>query len=1190
MAAFLSVPFFISDATSDGDVQVIVQLRDEPGAVYKARLEKAGGAVSPEQLKTYRDGLAAKQDEFLSALAATGVSASVITRNVRGFDGSIAATVPLRYTLVLNGLAMSVSKSQVNVIRSMSQVKRVDADERLMTSLNKSVSYIGAPRVYGKFPELTQFDTLNEGYEGQGMYVSIIDSGIDWTHPMFGGDPTPPRLAVLPPGPTQNKTNQKVVYYLPLTDVVVQDGLGHGTHVAATVAGYLGQTGNGTRVHGVAPQAKLLSYKVCSDIYSSIYAVTGVPLGGCQSSDTIMAIEDSVSPFTLNNAALPKPVAHVINMSLGGGGGPDNPTAVAASNASLAGCVVVAASGNSGPAEGTTGSPAAGTHVISVGATTHPGSASHWSVDMPGHDRIRLLPMQGTVQPTSSITANYVYVDSWTALGPMPASVNGRIALVKDWAGVTFFDMSTQAAAAGARALIFIRDDGANAIKSTIPAALVSLTDGQTMIDALSSTDNNNPTNGAISENRITLNGFFDSSFVGDMAGFSSRGPVRGLGQIKPDVSAPGVAVLAAVPPASLLGALAATTTDPLYYALDGTSMASPHVAGAVTLIKQAHLDWSPDVVRTVLINTSTNMRAENGAPKTDGPDADSIIAQGGGLIDVHHAVNAKALMGVAGDGINKPGILGSHSFGEVPVVDNRITHTMPVTVTIRDLSGQGGTYNLNVANNRDLQLAGINVSLSANSVSVPANGSTTFTVNATFDGDLIRDVMAAKTNGSQVIFERIQMQWYVTARRSDNGESLRMPFFFRPGSSLPQTPVVVTSEHTDVMPASDSGVQRDVLGFDPLLSGVTYKDIPFTVDSATLRIEALTEWMQVGETGHPDIDYQLLDPDGEVLIQSGNGVGPEYVNVRVARAGTYTHRVIGYTGVATEFTVTTTLTKGPAAPTAQPFAGDFVDASGNQVDFDGNVTLNWTPVGGELSYEIEYKLDDGDWEVIGTAGGGSTSFATSGLTNGMHSFRIRGVHPGQIGKYVTNGGNAARVLVDHRSKVDITNQVSRAISNVSFVGGVFQLDLAMTNNSSQAYVPLVDLNVIGISSGSGTVRVINADNGQDGTSAANAALFGYSQRLGSDEVFSPAEVSGTRTMRFQDSAAELFTFDAVVTAYVQTGGASSTSSTSSSSTTQGSSTGSDPLAGVLTKFNAVMRFTANPLTKTVSAQLVSLK
>ena len=118
-------------------------------------------------------------------------------------------------------------------------------------------------------------------------------------------------------------------------------------------------------------------------------------------------------------------------------------------------------------------------------------------------------------------------------------------------------------------------------------------------------------------------------------------------------------------------------------------------------------------MIRTALINTATNMRNETGAAKADGPStADSIIAQGGGLINVFEAMNAKAQMGVVGDGINSPNILGSHSFGEVFVINSRVTHTVPVIVTVRDLSGQGGTYNLAVANNRDLQLAGINVAL----------------------------------------------------------------------------------------------------------------------------------------------------------------------------------------------------------------------------------------------------------------------------------------------------------------------------------------------------------------------------------------------------------------------------------------------------------------------------------------------
>jgi subtilisin family serine protease len=328
-------------------------------------------------------------------------------------------------------------------------------------------------------------------------------------------------------------------------------------------------------------------------------------------------------------------------------------------------------------------------------------------------------------------------------------------------------------------------------------------------VDALSSGDDDtvDPPSGTLSERPIRMNPFLTDTFMGEMASFSSRGPVRGFGQIKPDVSAPGVAVLAAVPPASVIGALAtALARTPQYYHLQGTSMASPHTAGVAALLKQAHPDWTPDMIRTALINTATNMRDQNGAPKADGLTADSIISQGGGLIDTYEAMHAKALMGVAGDGINTPAILGSHSFGEVPVANSRVTSTHPVSVTVRDLSGQGGTYNLGVANNRDLQLAGINVSLSQQSVTLPPNGSATFNVTASFDGDQLRDVMAAKTAGTSVTFERIQMQWFVTARRSDNAENLRMPFYFRAGPSLPAETTTETTTVKALVPVGDVG------------------------------------------------------------------------------------------------------------------------------------------------------------------------------------------------------------------------------------------------------------------------------------------------------------------------------------------------------------------------------------------------
>lgn len=1209
----LSIPFIRSHAISSGNqVSVIVELKDEPAAIYKARTEKAGGTVSQDQLKSYRDSLVAKQADFLKALAANGIAASLVSRDVKGFDGNVAATVPLQYSLVYDGLALMVDQSSIAAIRKMPQVKSVHSDEKLTTNLNNSVPYIRAPQLYGSNPnDLTQFSTAPTGNEGQGVFVAIIDTGVDWTHPMFGGDPTPPRLAVLPPGPTQSKTNQKVVYYLPLTDSAVEDGFGHGTHVASTVAGYSAQPLDGSPIlHGVAPQAKLMSYKVCSDVESTVSEVQ--PIGGCDSSNIIMAIEDSVSPFTLNNPLLPKPIAQVINMSLGGGGGPDNPDAIAASNAALMGCVVVAASGNSGPGEGTTGSPASGVHVISVGATTHPGSAgSIWSTDVlqasavpaattgavtpannlpanSSYGRIKLYPMAGTPSPAANgFAQHYVYVDNPT--GPWPAAVSGRIALVNNTGLPTtpFAYVSNVAAASGAVGVIYVAaTQNPTAVKGTIPSANVDPADAQVLIKAISSTDNDNPANGAISELPIRMQPFFSPEFMGEMAGFSSRGPVQGLGQVKPDISAPGVQVFAACPPASLLGALAAVANPmtPNYIRIDGTSMATPHTTGAAALIKQAHPDWSPDIVRTALINTATNMRNSAGGSKADGPDtADSIIAQGGGLIDVYHAANAKALIGVAGDGIDQPAILGSHSFGEVPVVNNRITSTQPVTVTIRDLSGEGGTYNLNVANNRDLQLAGINVSTSASSVSVPANGTATFTVNASFNGDQIRDVMAAKTVGTSVVFEKIQMQWFVTATRSDNKESLRMPFYFKPGPSMPAQPVFETKTQTATVPAASAGQQ--------LVSGVDYVDVPMQVPASTFKLDVSAEWFERPTGSQEDIDYELLDPDGNVIASSGNGAGTtESVSLTINRGGTYVHRLVGFTNADTTVTITSKLSEGPAAPTAQTIPGDFVDSQNRNVDFDGSFTLNWTAAGGEQGFEIEKSSSSSpDWTVVADVDGNTTSYNFTNLTNDTYAFRVRGIQPGQIGKYVTNPGNTVSVLVDTRSKVDITSLVSYPISNVSFTNGVWQQDFNLVNNTTNTYVPYVDANVIGISTPN--VRVINADNGGSGTSSSSPALFQFSSKLGSDQLFSPNEATDVRTVRFQDTQAVMFTWDVQVTAYVQNG-AQPGSSQQSSSTSGGQSGSSGGLPAVnlpLTKISAVMRFTANPLTKTVTSQLIKL-
>ena len=123
---------------------------------------------------------------------------------------------------------------------------------------------------------------------------------------------------------------------------------------------------------------------------------------------------------------------------------------------------------------------------------------------------------------------------------------------------------------------------------------------------------------GAVSTKQLRLNQAL--FFQPQMTDFSSRGPIAGLGQIKPDVTAPGLGILSATVRVGSADTNTGTMFDPTgYIHASGTSFSGPHVAGAVALIKQAHLNFTPDMVRAVLANTSTNLRNGQGVPRADG-------------------------------------------------------------------------------------------------------------------------------------------------------------------------------------------------------------------------------------------------------------------------------------------------------------------------------------------------------------------------------------------------------------------------------------------------------------------------------------------------------------------------------------------------------------------------------------------
>jgi subtilisin family serine protease len=384
------------------------------------------------------------------------------------------------------------------------------------------------------------------------------------------------------------------------------------------------------------------------------------------------------------------------------------------------------------------------------------------------------------------------------------------------------------------------------------------------------------------------------------MTDFSSRGPIEGLGQIKPDVTAPGLGIYGATVRVGSVETSTGSMFDPTgYIHASGTSFSGPHVSGAVALIKQAHLNFTPAMVRAVLANTSTNLRNAQGVARGDGSASEPILAQGGGLINVKAAIDAKSIMGITGDGIDNPSILASHSFGEDPILNNRIVNTRSVTVTIQDTSGQGGKYNLSTTDNRFFDVAGITAKVSPTSVTVPANGSMTFTVTVTLDGDIVRDASAPK-----------QLQWYVVARRANSTEVLRVPMYWRANPSVPAagSGSSATETYTGTVLASDGGLQRDYLK-DYVAADITYVDVPFQVGPASVGIEASLDFSSthiadipgVGTLGIPDLDFILYDPDSQQIGTSANGGGPEHIAASVTKPGTYTYRVYGWLNPPTD-------------------------------------------------------------------------------------------------------------------------------------------------------------------------------------------------------------------------------------------------------------------------------------------------
>ena len=485
-----------------------------------------------------------------------------------------------------------------------------------------------------------------EPNQGEGMIIGVLDSGINIDNPSFqdvggdGYDHTNPLgsgtyLGVCDPAhSTYDDTfpcNDKVIgaYTFPSTANAPdpqdkpspRDEDGHGSHTASTAGGNVlnGSSLNGVStgpISGVAPHANLIIYDVCGTATSS----------GCPGLAILAAINQAAADGV-----------DVVNMSLGSTSYDpwSNPVAIALANAISVGMSNSLSAGNSGPDPETIGSSGDAPWAISVAASTHDRVYTNSVTDFSGGS-------SGT-RPTAAIVGkgvtpglaatSIVYAGNTAINNPLcgpfssaqAALVAGKIVLC-DRGTYGRVEKSYYVAVAGGEGYILANNaaSGSSLVGDAfvIPGVHITYADGVALKAWATGCSNC----------QVAISGATRELLAeeGDIiASFSSRGPNPSVPDVlKPNVSAPGVDILAATADFDSEGA------D--YEFLSGTSMAAPHVAGAVALVRQVHPNWSVMEVASALMTTATSeMLKEDGSTPADPFD------MGSGRIRVDQAIKA---------------------------------------------------------------------------------------------------------------------------------------------------------------------------------------------------------------------------------------------------------------------------------------------------------------------------------------------------------------------------------------------------------------------------------------------------------------------------------------------------------------------------------------------------------------------
>lgn len=596
---------------NESSVRVIVSLNKS--AAFDHTSKPTGSAASVKKIEQASDQVKDGQEKVI--------------KQVEEITGN---KVRRQFGYLVNAFSIDMDLDDIDKVKDLPQVKNV-TPVKVYHPTDESADQMA------QVQDVWQEQKL----KGEGMVISIIDTGIDSSHQDLKLD-SGVSTALSKSEVESDKSKlghgkyytEKVPYgynYADKNDQIVDNGCGemHGQHVAG-IAGANGQ------VKGVAPDAQLLAMKVFSNNAKN---------SGAYDDDIISAIEDSV-----------KLGADVINMSLGSVSSdvdPSDPQQQAVAKASEAGVINVISAGNSGVAGSTAdGNPVNNTGTSELSTVGTPGvtpdaltvaSAENSKVttdtvkdELGGVIFSANSELKGAAQVTTQLESNYSVLtkklklvdmglggaDDYTA--EKEAEVKGQLAVVER-GSYTFSEKVANAKAAGAAGIVIYNnnDDGLLSMSlddKTFPTLGMSKADGEVLAKA------------AKEGKSIKLKfgtALIDNSSAGKMSDFTSWGPTPDL-DFKPEITAPG-------------GKIYSLANDNKYQQMSGTSMASPFVAGSEALILQGIKKQGLNLSGEELVQFAKNSAMNTSHPVYDTEHTKEIISprrQGSGEINVKDAIN----------------------------------------------------------------------------------------------------------------------------------------------------------------------------------------------------------------------------------------------------------------------------------------------------------------------------------------------------------------------------------------------------------------------------------------------------------------------------------------------------------------------------------------------------------------------